>query len=277
MAPCCADSGYRIAGDKPMSPGDQSGHFTFFWCLTGAGPSALDYGASRISKTCVPNFTKATEIAPKARAALQACWTQLAALQDRHAGLVEARMEDHRAAPYREELYHPTRATSDELSSRGCGVGGRTETVATPKVDAFYWTAITFSRTLGTALGDWAADTGGLGYGGGALVFAAGLALIVGLYLRTRVSHVLLFWAAFILTRPLGATVGELLDKPVSDGGLALSRAFGCARSSHDSMHDGAAATGRQLSRGGGYVRLRKAPPGRVAANLPMKATVVVG
>ncbi len=97
-------------------------------------------------------------------------------------------------------------------------------TVATPRVEAFYWTAITFSQTLGTALGDWAADTGGLGYGGGALVFAAGLALIVGLYLRTGVSHVVLFWAAFILTRPLGATVGDFLDKPVSDGGLALSR-----------------------------------------------------
>jgi uncharacterized membrane-anchored protein len=102
-------------------------------------------------------------------------------------------------------------------------------TVATPKVEAFYWTAITFSQTLGTALGDWAADTGGLGYAGGALVFAAALALIVGLYLRTGVSHVLLFWAAFILTRPLGATVGDFLDKPVSDGGLALSRPLASA------------------------------------------------
>lgn len=102
-------------------------------------------------------------------------------------------------------------------------------TVATPKVEAFYWTAITFSQTLGTALGDWAADTGGLGYGGGALVFAAGLALIVGLYRWTRVSHVFLFWSAFILTRPLGATVGDLLDKPVSDGGLALSRPLASA------------------------------------------------
>jgi uncharacterized membrane-anchored protein len=97
-------------------------------------------------------------------------------------------------------------------------------TVSTPKVEAFYWAAITFSQTLGTALGDWMAGTGGLGYRGGALVFAAGLAVIVGLYIRTNVSRVLLFWAAFILTRPLGATVGDFLDKPVSQGGLALSR-----------------------------------------------------
>ena len=97
------------------------------------------------------------------------------------------------------------------------------ETVNTPKVEAFYWAAITFSQTLGTALGDWAADSG-LGYGGGALVFAAGIALVAGLYFWANVSRVLLFWAAFILTRPLGATVGDFLDKPVSDGGLALSR-----------------------------------------------------
>jgi uncharacterized membrane-anchored protein len=96
--------------------------------------------------------------------------------------------------------------------------------VATPKVEAFYWTAITFSQTLGTALGDWIADTGGLGYEGGALVFGAGLALIGGLYLWTNISRVLLFWSAFILTRPLGATVGDFLDKPVSHGGLAFSR-----------------------------------------------------
>src|SRR5271165_5963711 len=97
-------------------------------------------------------------------------------------------------------------------------------TVATPKVEAFYWTAITFSQTLGTALGDWTADTGGLGYEGGALVFGAGLALLGGLYLWTNISRVLLFWSAFILTRPLGATVGDFLDKPVSHGGLAFSR-----------------------------------------------------
>jgi uncharacterized membrane-anchored protein len=97
------------------------------------------------------------------------------------------------------------------------------DTVTTPKVEAFYWAAITFSQTLGTALGDWMADSG-LGYGGGALVFAAGLAVIVGIYFSTKVSRVLLFWTAFILTRPLGATVGDFLDKPLSDGGLALSR-----------------------------------------------------
>jgi uncharacterized membrane-anchored protein len=97
-------------------------------------------------------------------------------------------------------------------------------TVSTPKVEAFYWGAITFSQTLGTALGDWMADTGGLGFGGGALVFAAGLAVIAALYVWTNVSRVALFWAAFILTRPFGATVGDFLDKPMSQGGLALSR-----------------------------------------------------
>lgn len=98
------------------------------------------------------------------------------------------------------------------------------ETVATPKVEAFYWAAITFSQTLGTALGDWTADLTGLGYEGGALVFAAGLAVLAAAYFWTNVSRVFLFWAAFILTRPLGATVGDLLDKPVQNGGLALSR-----------------------------------------------------
>lgn len=93
-------------------------------------------------------------------------------------------------------------------------------TVNTAKVEAFYWAAITFSQTLGTALGDWMADTGGFGYGGGASVFAAALAVIAGLYFWTDLSRVGLFWAAFILTRPLGATVGDYLDKPVSDGGL---------------------------------------------------------
>jgi uncharacterized membrane-anchored protein len=103
------------------------------------------------------------------------------------------------------------------------------DTVSAPKVEAFYWAAITFSQTLGTALGDWAADTGGLGYGGGILLFAAGLAVIVALYLWTAVSRVLLFWGAFILTRPLGATVGDFLDKPLGDGGLALSRPLASA------------------------------------------------
>src|SRR5580704_14436821 len=96
-------------------------------------------------------------------------------------------------------------------------------TVTTPKVEAFYWAAITFSQTLGTALGDWIADDTGLGYGGGALVFAAGLLVLVAAYYWTNVSRVLLFWATFILTRPLGATVGDFLDKPLNQGGLALS------------------------------------------------------
>ncbi len=103
------------------------------------------------------------------------------------------------------------------------------DTVSTPRVEAFYWAAITFSQTLGTALGDWMADTGGLGYEGGALVFAAGLAVIAGLYFWSSVSRVLLFWAAFILTRPLGATVGDFLDKPKNLGGLALSRPLASA------------------------------------------------
>src|ERR1700719_2072618 len=102
-------------------------------------------------------------------------------------------------------------------------------TVATPKVEAFYWAAITFSQTLGTALGDWIADTGGLGYQGGALVFAAGLAVIGGLYLWTNVSRVWLFWSAFIVTRPFGATVGDFLDKPLNHGGLAFSRPLASA------------------------------------------------
>jgi uncharacterized membrane-anchored protein len=102
-------------------------------------------------------------------------------------------------------------------------------TVSTPRVEAFYWAAITFSQTLGTALGDWIADTGGLGYEGGALVFGAALLLVVALYALTDVSRVALFWTAFILTRPLGATVGDFLDKPVSDGGLALSRPLASA------------------------------------------------
>jgi uncharacterized membrane-anchored protein len=102
-------------------------------------------------------------------------------------------------------------------------------TVSTPRVEAFYWAAITFSQTLGTALGDWMADTSGLGYSGGALVFAVALTVIAGLYRWTNVSHVLLYWAAFILTRPLGATVGDFLDKPMNQGGLALSRPLASA------------------------------------------------
>jgi uncharacterized membrane-anchored protein len=103
------------------------------------------------------------------------------------------------------------------------------ETVSTPRAEAFYWAAITFSQTLGTALGDWMADDTGLGYGGGALVFALGLAILAALYLWTNTSRVFLFWAAFILTRPLGATVGDFLDKPVKEGGLALSRPLASA------------------------------------------------
>ncbi len=103
------------------------------------------------------------------------------------------------------------------------------ETVAAPKVEAFYWVAITFSQTLGTAVGDWAADSMGLGYDGGALVFGAGLAILATAYFWTNISRVFLFWAAFILTRPLGATVGDFLDKPIQDGGLALSRPLASA------------------------------------------------
>jgi uncharacterized membrane-anchored protein len=103
------------------------------------------------------------------------------------------------------------------------------ETVSTPKVEMFYWAAITFSQTLGTALGDWMADSTGLGYEGGAMVFGAALAIVAAAYYWTSISRVTLFWAAFILTRPLGATVGDFLDKPVRDGGLALSRPLASA------------------------------------------------
>jgi uncharacterized membrane-anchored protein len=101
-------------------------------------------------------------------------------------------------------------------------------TITEPKPEAFYWLTITFSQTLGTALGDWVADAG-LGYGGGALLFGAALALLAILYFATSVSRVGLFWAAFILTRPLGATVGDFLDKPVAKGGLELSRPLATA------------------------------------------------
>ena len=102
-------------------------------------------------------------------------------------------------------------------------------TVSTPKVEAFYWATITFSQTLGTALGDWLADTRGFGYERGALVFGVALIVVVALYYWTGVSRVVLFWVAFILTRPLGATVGDFVDKPVADGGLALSRPLASA------------------------------------------------
>lgn len=98
------------------------------------------------------------------------------------------------------------------------------DTVSSPKAEAFFWLTIMFSQTLGTALGDWTADSAGLGYGGSALVFSALLALVVVAYYGTNISRTLLFWAAFVLTRPLGAVVGDLLDKPLDAGGLALSR-----------------------------------------------------
>jgi len=98
------------------------------------------------------------------------------------------------------------------------------DTVTSPKVETFYWATIMFSQTLGTALGDFLADTGGIGYEGAALVFGAALAVVAGLHFYTKVSRTILFWVAFILTRPLGATMGDLLDKPVNHGGLALGR-----------------------------------------------------
>ncbi|MEK6805763.1 MAG: hypothetical protein AABY95_03840 [Pseudomonadota bacterium] len=96
--------------------------------------------------------------------------------------------------------------------------------VSSPKAEMFYWVTIMFSQTLGTALGDWTADTAGLGYTGGALIFSLLLALVAAAYFWTTISRTALFWAAFILTRPLGAVVGDFLDKPVNAGGLALSR-----------------------------------------------------
>ncbi len=101
--------------------------------------------------------------------------------------------------------------------------------IAEPRVEMFYWLTITLSQTLGTALGDWTADTGRLGYLGAAVVFGGLLAAVAGLALWSRVNRVLLFWAAFILTRPLGAVVGDFLDKPVDHGGLALSRPLASA------------------------------------------------
>ena len=100
--------------------------------------------------------------------------------------------------------------------------------VTGPREEMFYWVTITFSQTLGTALGDWVADAGP-GYGGGALLFGAALAVLAALYCWTGISRVGLFWAAFVLTRPLGATVGDLLDKPIAKGGLDLSRPLATA------------------------------------------------
>ena len=98
------------------------------------------------------------------------------------------------------------------------------DSVSSPRSEMFYWVTIMFSQTLGTALGDWTADTAGLGYTGAALVFGGMLAAIAAAYYLTTISRTALFWAAFILTRPLGAVVGDFLDKPVAKGGLALSR-----------------------------------------------------
>ncbi|SPL71464.1 COG4705 family protein [Acinetobacter stercoris] len=97
-------------------------------------------------------------------------------------------------------------------------------TINSPQVEFFYWLTITFSQTLGTALGDWSADTAGLGYLGGMILFAGLIVLMVILYFMTDISRTLLFWATFILTRPLGAVVGDFLDKPLDHGGLNLSR-----------------------------------------------------
>ncbi|HWK62870.1 MAG TPA: hypothetical protein VNT00_15715 [Eoetvoesiella sp.] len=102
-------------------------------------------------------------------------------------------------------------------------------TICSPKAEVFYWVTIMFSQTLGTALGDWTADTAGLGYTGAAVVFGSMLVLVVVVYYLTDISKTLLFWAAFVLTRPLGAVLGDFLDKPLDAGGLALSRYFASA------------------------------------------------
>ncbi|MDD2467758.1 MAG: hypothetical protein PHI97_27575 [Desulfobulbus sp.] len=99
------------------------------------------------------------------------------------------------------------------------------QSINSAKAEIFYWVTIMFSQTLGTALGDWTADTAGLGYSGGALIFTIILAILVAAYYWTTLSRTMLFWAAFIITRPLGAVVGDFLDKPISSGGLALDRA----------------------------------------------------
>ena len=98
------------------------------------------------------------------------------------------------------------------------------ETVSMPRAEMFYWVTIMFSQTLGTALGDWTADTEGFGYDGAAILFAGLLGIVVAAYYRTKISHTVLFWSAFVLTRPLGAVVGDFLDRPTSQGGLELSR-----------------------------------------------------
>jgi len=114
------------------------------------------------------------------------------------------------------------------LASLGVWYGSQgsvsVNTVSTPKVEAFYWLTIMFSQTLGTALGDWTADSAGMGYDGAAIIFSGLLMLVAACYFWTRLSRTLLFWSAFILTRPLGAVIGDFLDKPIAHGGLNLSR-----------------------------------------------------
>ena len=102
------------------------------------------------------------------------------------------------------------------------------DSIVSPKAEVFYWTTIMFSQTLGTALGDWVADSKGMGYTTSAIIFGSLLAIIAGAYFWTKISRTLLFWSAFILTRPLGAVLGDFLDKPIDHGGLALSR-FGAS------------------------------------------------
>lgn len=103
------------------------------------------------------------------------------------------------------------------------------ENITTPRVEIFYWVAIMYSQTLGTALGDWTSDDNGFGYLGGTAIFAIGLALVAGAYFFTKISHTILFWCAFILTRPLGATLGDFFDKPLDEGGLGVSRILASA------------------------------------------------
>jgi uncharacterized membrane-anchored protein len=98
------------------------------------------------------------------------------------------------------------------------------ENIRSPRAEMFYWVTIMFSQTLGTALGDWTASAENLGYTGAMLIFGSLLAIVAGLYFWSKISHTLLFWAAFVLTRPLGAVLGDFLDKPTDEGGLALSR-----------------------------------------------------
>jgi uncharacterized membrane-anchored protein len=125
--------------------------------------------------------------------------------------------------------------------------------IATPRTEIFYWVTILFSNTLGTALGDFLADDGGLGFEGGSLVFGAVILLIAVAYCRTTISRTLLFWAAFVMTRPLGATLGDTLTKPLADGGLNLSRIMSSWSSPHSSSPvSGCCRNGRAATQGAG-------------------------